>query len=298
MTEHPDLVRLVEDWEIDLRGRGLEDGTVVVYLRSPRQFLAWCAERGTKPALDKPLIQTWINDLFISGKSRATVVSRVDAIKLFAAWLYEIEEIDSNPIYNLRRPRGDSKVIEPLNREQLLALLDQCKGRSFKDVRNNALVRFMAETGARASEVISMTIEDTDIRGGIAIIRRGKGGKGRRVPFGPRTASALNAYLRKRRSHRLADGPAFWLGDQNQTFGYHGLYGALEDLAEAAGIKGMHPHRLRHTFAQNWLAAGGSEGGAMKVAGWSDRRQMDRYSEAFAADRAAEEARRLGLGDL
>jgi hypothetical protein len=30
-----------------------------------------------------------------------------------------------------------------------------------------------------------------------------------------------------------------------------------------AGIVGFHPHRLRHTAAHRWPAAGGSEGGLM-----------------------------------
>jgi integrase/recombinase XerD len=55
---------------------------------------------------------------------------------------------------------------------------------------------------------------------------------------------------------------------------------------------------MRHTAATRWLRAGGSEGGLMAVAGWSNRAMIDRYTGASAAERAAEEARGLGLGDL
>jgi hypothetical protein len=41
----------------------------------------------------------------------------------------------------------------------------------------------------------------------------------------------------------------------------------------------------------------GSEGGLMSLAGWSRRDMIDRYTAHTAADRAAEEARRLGLGE-
>ena len=62
---------------------------------------------------------------------------------------------------------------------------------------------------------------------------------------------------------------------------------------------GFKPHVLRHTAAQRWLSAEGSEGGLMAVAGWSRRRDMlDRYTRATASERATEEARRLNLGDL
>jgi hypothetical protein len=36
----------------------------------------------------------------------------------------------------------------------------------------------------------------------------------------------------------------------------------------------------------------------MAVAGWSSRSMIDRYTGASASDRAADEARTLGLGNL
>lgn len=43
---------------------------------------------------------------------------------------------------------------------------------------------------------------------------------------------------------------------------------------------------------------GGSDQGLMAVAGWSYRAMLDRYTISSAAERAAEEARGLNLGDL
>lgn len=65
-----------------------------------------------------------------------------------------------------------------------------------------------------------------------------------------------------------------------------------------AGITDFHAHLLRNTFATRWLRAKGSENGLMAVAGWSRREMIDRYAGATAADRAADEARGLNLGDL
>ena len=55
---------------------------------------------------------------------------------------------------------------------------------------------------------------------------------------------------------------------------------------------------MRHTAATRWLRAGGSEGGLMAIAGWSTRDMIDRYTGASASERAADEARGLGLGEL
>ena len=101
-----------------------------------------------------------------------------------------------------------------------------------------------------------------------------------------------------RRTHRLAETDALWLGAGNRKFGYFGLNDSLRDRAKTAGIDGFHLHILRHTAATRWLRAGGSEGGLMAVAGWSTRDMIDRYTGASASERAATEARGLNLGDL
>lgn len=156
----------------------------------------------------------------------------------------------------------------------------------------------MVETGARAGEVVGMAVADVDLTAGTAVVRRGKGGKGRVVPFGPQTARAIDRYKRLRAGHRLAATPPLWLGERGSGFGYTALYKALTYRARLAGIAGFHPHRLRHTAAHRWLAAGGSEQGLMAVAGWSQPDMLMRYTRARASERAAVEARTLNLGDL
>jgi integrase/recombinase XerD len=104
--------------------------------------------------------------------------------------------------------------------------------------------------------------------------------------------------MRARRTHRLRDDPALWLGDRGKHFSYDALHKTLAMRAEMAGIPGFHPHRLRHTAAHRWLSKGGSEGGLMAVAGWTRPDMLLRYTKAQASARAAEEAQRLNLGEL
>jgi len=73
-------------------------------------------------------------------------------------------------------------------------------------------VRFMLESGARASEVVGLATTDVDLARGQVVIRRGKGGMGRVVPIGPQTAIAIGRYMRARRHHRLADSGPPWVG--------------------------------------------------------------------------------------
>jgi integrase/recombinase XerC len=71
----------------------------------------------------------------------------------------------------------------------------------------------------------------------------------------------------------------------------------LAALGAAAGIRGLHPHAFRHTWAHAFRAASGNEGDLMLLGGWCSRAMLDRYGTTAAADRAADAYRRLSLGD-
>jgi integrase len=219
-------------------------------------------------------------------------------VRRFGRWLHAEGELADDPLVGMRPPKLDSKVIPVLSDDELRRLVRACEGRTLRDRRDEALVRLMFETGLRAGEVVALHLEDLDVLSGTLVVRRGKGGSGRLVPFSAQTARALDRYLRLRRGHPLAGEPNLWLGENSSRLGYDGLYVTLRKRARAAGIPRFSPHMLRHTAASRWLAAGGSEGGLMAVAGWRRRDMLDRYAAATRASRAVEEARGLGLGEL
>ena len=297
----PELAALLSSWELHLRAERKSPATIKVYGDGVRRFLAWCEDTGHPPALTRRTVTEFVVDLLGNGSEPATARSRHLALRRFSAWLVEERELRDDPLIGSKAPKLDAKVVPVLTEDNLRALIAACTGPDLRDRRDEAIVRLMTETGMRAGEVVDLQMPDVDLPGGLAIVRRGKGGKGgkgRTVPFGPQTSRSLERYLRLRRSHRLGETLPLWLGDRGKGFTYYGLHAALKFRAEKAGLVGFHPHVLRHTAASRWLAAGGSEGGLMAVAGWSRRDMIDRYTKATAETRAADEARTLQLGDL
>lgn len=293
-----DLAALLPSWKLALQADRKSRQTVDSYTTGVRLFLEWCADNGHAAALDRVLVRTWITDLLDGGAAPATARSRQMSLKRYSAWLLEEGETEVDRIRDLMPPKLDTKVVHGLTDEQCAALVKACQGKEFIDRRDEAVARLLIETGMRAGEVLGLTVEDVDVQRGLAVVRRGKGGKGRVVPFGPQVARSIDRYLRMRRSHRLVHTDALWLGGGGQQFRYHGLDVAMKRRATIAGVPGFHLHLLRNTAATRWLAAGGSENGLMAMAGWSSREMLDRYTKASASDRAAVEARGLNLGDL
>jgi len=68
----------------------------------------------------------------------------------------------------------------------------------------------------------------------------------------------------------------------------------LERRAKEAGLGKITPHAFRpHT----WLAVGGSETDATRIAGWKSRAMVEHNAGSVAAERAREAHARLSPGD-
>ncbi len=282
-----------------MRAAGKSDRTITTYSAGVSRFLRWCDDTGTPPELTKANAQGWVADLLDSGAQATTATTWLGGLKRFGAYLADEELLPSNPLDRLSPPKIAVKVTETLTDDDLKRLLKTCQGsKTLRDRRDEAIIRLMAETGLRANELVALQLADLDMDRQLATVTRGKGGKGRIVPFSPQTATALDRYLRVRRQRAAADNPHLFVGAQAPGFGYWALAASLRRRAKDAGVDGFHVHKLRHTAATRWLRAGGSEGGLMAVAGWSSREMLDRYVRASASERAADEARNLNLGDL
>lgn len=289
---------LLDSWQLALRARGKARATREGYGTAVRQFISWAAEEGREAIVDRPTVAAFIAALLDRGAEPSTARARQLGLRMFSAWLADEGESDTDALLGLKPVKTAVKVTKELSDDQCAALVKTCQGKELRDVRDAAVVRLMLETGIRAGECAALTVADVNLPEGVAVIRKTKTGRPRTVSFGPKTAQALDRWLRTRRTHRLANTPALWLGERGQTWGYEGLFSALNRRAELAGIEGFFPHVLRHTMASRWLAAGGSEQGLMTMAGWKRRDMLDRYTANSSEKRAADESRRLGLGDI
>src|SRR5216684_2613685 len=233
------------------------------------------------------LTDSWITHLEAERKSPHTIRTYTAGLAAFTRWC-EREG---------RAPDLDRAAVEAFTADQVKAMLATCGTRDFHDIRDAAIIRLMTESMVRAGELLGMQAAEVNIREGSALVRRGKGGRGRVVPFGPQTGRALDRYSRARRRHPLAASPPYWLAGRGRVLTYAGLHSALTRRAERAGFT-MHPHMLRATGAIRWRAAGGSVPGLLTVAGWSSVEMAARYVKAAENRLALDEAHRLDLGDL
>lgn len=269
--------------------------TITIYLTQVNAWRAWCVATDQAPSLTRDSVVGFLAAERARGLAANTVKTRFRGLSVLANWLNNEGLTQGNVLKSVKVPTPVTDPPPVLEDEELASLLKACSGRRFIDRRDSAIARLLMDTGMRASECVGLELDDLSLRNKTVTVT-GKGGRKRTIPYGGKTAVAIDRYLRLRRIHKYSDSKALWLSERG-TLKYDGLAYAMEQRAQAAGIEGFHLHRLRHTLAHRWMAAGGSELGLQDIAGWSSSAMIARYGASARAERAAAEARRLNLNE-
>lgn len=304
MTIPADYDTLARAFQRHLRTEGKSPKTLETYGEAVAQLRAYLATLDDSVPLVSDIakhhVAGYLDHLEDTGRSATTRNNRHRSLQAWFKFLISEEEIDRSPLATLKAPKPDDQPVPVLTPETIAAVLATCgkgRGRSFEDIRDEALIRFMAETGTRAGEVLGMTVEKVDLDTDLVLVK-GKGGKVRPVHVGDKAAKAMERYVRARARHPKAVvvPEAFWLSRLG-ALGKTGLRLMLNRRCAAAGVPNINPHAFRHTFAHEWMAADGSETNLMKLGGWSSRAMLQRYGASAATERALEAHRRMRLGD-
>lgn len=300
------LPSALQQFAVGLRAANKSPKTVQTYSESVRLFIRYAETQGVTMLheVTPDLIRGWFIHMADSGNSEGTRFNRHSGLKAYLRWASEEGMVTPNPMDRIPAPKPSPSPVPILSEADIKALLGACRGQGFEELRDNALIRLLYDTGMRRSEASGLrgrmtesgTIEgDLDLDLNVAHVM-GKGRRQRACPFGVRTSQALVRYLRTRFAHPYEHRPELWLGKRG-PLNSDALLDILQRRARKAGMGRVFVHQLRHTWASTMLSEGLSPEDVMRLGGWVDRDMLAKYGSANADERARAAYRAKSPGD-
>jgi site-specific recombinase XerD len=274
-----------------LRAEGISPTTVQRYELSVRQFQEFAQRMGFPLQVTREHVAHFL-EWRLQGHASNTARNDYMALSRYLKWLLEEGEIRDNPMLHVKPPPLRENLPRPYTADEVRAMLRVCQGKDPQSLRDRAIILVLVDTGLRASEFCSLKVSDVNLDGEHIIVR-GKRGKERLVRLGYKAQTAVDRYLRHRRSH-LSD---LWVGRGGQPLGPNGLFQLIERVAGRAGVANPGVHRFRHTAA-TWMRDRGIQTQElMYLLGWSTHKMAERYTHSTGAERALRAHREYSPAD-
>jgi integrase/recombinase XerD len=267
--------------------RGLAVHTLAAYRRDLLRYQATLAARGRTVIGE---VTTDDVGAFLAGlregddehsplaaSSAGRAVVAVRGLHAFAAAEGLAGSDPASVVHPPAGPRKLPRAIAVPEVERLIAAAGGgADGDALRPLRDRALLELLYGTGARISEAVGLDVDDlgfldaADVTpAGVgqqappATVRlAGKGGRDRVVPVGRYARGALEAYLVRARptlaaaARRASASPAVFLNSRGGRLTRQGAWGVLKAAADRAGLDGVSPHTLRHSYATHLLDGG------------------------------------------
>lgn len=265
--------RLVALW---LQSEDKSPNTQVAYARDVRQFLA--TVQLPLQSVTLAHLQTWQQAL---TDAPATVARKTATVRSLFSFGVRTGYLRLNPAAMLSTPKTpDTKHRRSLRELDVMRLVDAARTN-----RETALVHVLYSSGARVSELLSLTWQDVQPRntGAVLHIVYGKGGKSRQAGI---SAAAYDALLALREDG--TEDTAYVFSTRNGTaLDRHAAHRLLKRVAARAGVsEDVSAHWLRHSHVSHALARGANVEAVRQQVGHSSLNTTTTYAHAdsYSAD--------------
>jgi site-specific recombinase XerD len=296
------------EWRYTMRAAKKSNDTIISYLTTTRQFLAFLETEGFPTTVEDITVRhgrMFLAHLLDKGLADTSVRNRWAGLRAYFTFCVSIDVISDNPMDKLEKPAVTMKVIPEVDTRDIKALVKSCNRKTYIGMRDLAIMHLLM-LGLRRSEIVRLNTDDVKIGSDTATVKvMGKGAKERNVGLYPETVIILTSYMRARtkwlasrsETHPAKHLPALFVSKNGRLTG-RGLEHMITRRCDTLGIRGANPHAWRHTWAGKWKAAGGSDEGLMAQGGWANSQQIRRYTAHNRERSAIAESMRLNLSDV
>src|SRR6266540_2832447 len=248
----------VEEWDRSLRAANRPHTTCYNYQLAVTQLPAFLEKMDMPADDDSDAAQDptdvgrkhveWFIAWMIDTRSASTALKKYKGIQQFFNYLVECEEIDRHPMDKLSQPDTPTKLVPILSDEEIARLLEACRGKTYSQRRDTAIIRLFLDTGARLTEVASLQLDNVDLkRDGTSFAGKATGsGSSRSVnaPGKPSAATCAPALSTRQRTSPTCSWPNAGASRSSRTASRSCCAAAAKPLASQHARPPATPHAV------------------------------------------------------
>ncbi len=251
--------------------KGLAENTLLAYRNDLQKLLTYAANNHKSLfSLDRSDLVDLMAVLKESGANFTSISRMVSAIRGFYKFALTEGLTKHDPTAHLESSKPWQTLPHFLTQEEIEALLAQPKLDSDYGLRDRAMLETLYASGLRVSELVHLKMSDIDLDSGV-LTCFGKGSKQRKVPLGRSAIAFLKRYFPARL--RLLNGKLsdlLFIESNGRLITRQKFWKLIKQYGDAANIKYITPHLLRHSFATVLLANGADLRSVQLMLGHSD----------------------------
>ena len=240
--------------------KGLSENTRSSYQRDLRQFQAWLQKHKQKTVTEatRDNLSDYLAWRYEQRYKPASTARCLSSLGGFYRFLLREGELDRDITANIDLPRQGRSLPKTLTESDVEALLKAPNTDTALGLRDRCMLELLYACGLRVSELVTLTIDQINLRQGIVRIS-GKGGKERLSPMGEEALTWILKYMKCARPELLnsTDSPVMFPGRRGQPMTRQTFWYRIKHHQQTAGITAdVSPHVLRHAFATHLLNHG------------------------------------------
>lgn len=170
------------------------------------------------------------------------------AVRTFLNFCLDNNIIHEDITHRVKLPKSDAALKVPLSSSEV-DKIDSLFDVDEKGLRNYLIFHCMLDMGLRRQEVINLKVKDINFNDKYIMIVKSKNNKSRIVPVPDFLLDYIYTYI-QRYNH---DNYVFLQLRTRKPLNDNTVKQLIQDLKEASGIKRLHAHLLRHTFASSYI---------------------------------------------
>lgn len=268
-----------ERFELDCKSRNLRPATIETYRIFIKSYINYIGEDTDISVITKDSIRDWIIQEQKGNIKDVTVVAKVRHVR---AWVYYLMKEELIPNFKITLPKYDEPYKEPYTEAELKTLLAKPTSNAFVEWRTWCLEAFLIGTGCRISTALNVKISDLNFEEGFVSFTHLKNRHVQFTPLSSELQKVIETYL------SLWDYTSDdYLFNNSYETGKVAISTAQQEIRaynRRRGVSKTSAHLFRHTYAKNYICAGGGVFQLQRILGHADITTTRHYVSLYNSD--------------